>query len=230
MSDYIGNELSVFKHATNWKKYYGRMIAPYLGARVLEVGAGIGANTGLFCNSKHQHWMCLEPDPKLAHEIEIQIEQRKLPSSCKVVAGTLESLSPEPTYDTVLYVDVLEHIENDGAEVRRALQFLKPAGYLVALGPAHQFLFSPFDASIGHYRRYSRKNLVPIVPAKLVAVRYLDSLGMLLSLGNRLLLQQKLPTLSQIQFWDKRVVPISKILDPLFGYQLGKSILGIWQK
>jgi hypothetical protein len=214
MSEYIGNELSIFKHATNWKSYYGRMIAPYLGARVLEVGAGIGANTGLFCNTKHQYWMCLEPDATLAREIEAQIERGTLPQSCRVVAGTLETLSPEPTYDTVLYVDVLEHIENDGAEARRALQFL----------------FSPFDASIGHYRRYSRKNLVPIVPAKLVALRYLDSLGMLLSMSNRLLLQQKLPTLKQILFWDKRVVPISTILDPVFGYQLGKSILGIWQK
>jgi SAM-dependent methyltransferase len=230
MSDYIGNELAIFKHATNWKSYYGRMIAPYLGSRVLEVGAGIGANTGLFCNPSHQYWMCLEPDPALAREIEAQVANGSLPPSCRVVAGTLETLSPEPTYDTVLYVDVLEHIENDGAEAQRALQFLKPGGYLVALGPAHQFLFSPFDASIGHYRRYSRKNLVPIVPAKLVALRYLDSLGMLLSMSNRLLLQQKLPTLKQILFWDKRVVPISTFLDPLFGYRLGKSILGIWQK
>jgi 2-polyprenyl-3-methyl-5-hydroxy-6-metoxy-1,4-benzoquinol methylase len=230
MSEYIGDELGIFKHATNWKSYYGRTIAPYLGARVLEVGAGIGANTKLFCTPKNQHWVSLEPDPKLAHEIEAQVQQGVLPKSCKVVAGTLETFPLDPSYDTVLYVDVLEHIENDAAEVRRALEFLKPGGYLVVLGPAHQFLFSPFDASIGHFRRYSKKNLVPIVPARRVSVRYLDSLGMILSMSNRLLLKQRMPTLKQIQFWDKRVVPISILLDPLFGYQLGKSILGIWQK
>jgi 2-polyprenyl-3-methyl-5-hydroxy-6-metoxy-1,4-benzoquinol methylase len=197
---------------------------------VLEVGAGIGANTALLCNAKHKHWMCLEPDPKLACEIEAQIKQGTLPQSCKVFVGTLEDLSAEATYDTLIYIDVLEHIKDDHAEIQRALQFLRPGGHLAVLGPAHQFLFSPFDASIGHFRRYSRKNLLSIVPARLVTLRYLDSLGMLLSLGNRLFLQQKMPTLKQIQFWDKSVVPISKILDPLLAYQLGKSILGIWQK
>ena len=53
---------------------------------------------------------------------------------------------------------------------------------------------------------------------------------MLLSLANRLLLQQKLPTLKQILFWDKRVIPLSRILDPVLGYRVGKSILGVWQK
>jgi 2-polyprenyl-3-methyl-5-hydroxy-6-metoxy-1,4-benzoquinol methylase len=230
MSDYIGTELGVFKHATNWKSYYGRMIAPYLGKDVLEVGAGIGANTALFCNAGHRRWVCLEPDVKLAREIEAQITAGTLPACCKAVAGTVGDLSPNDTFDSMIYIDVLEHIPDDRAEALRALRFLRPGGHLVVLSPAHQFLFSPFDASIGHYRRYGRKSLGDAVPGNLVTLRYLDSLGMVLSLANRLLLKQTMPTLKQIQFWDKRVVPISRILDPLLGYRLGKSILGVWRK
>ena len=230
MSDYIGTELGLFKHATNWKRYYGGMIAGHLGREVLEVGAGIGANTALFCNASHARWVCLEPDAKLAGEIQPQIAAGTLPRCCEVVTGTLGDLPADVRFDALMYIDVLEHISDDAAEVKNALRFLRPGGRLIVLSPAHQFLFSPFDASIGHYRRYSRRTLGAVVPAKVLVLRYVDSVGMLLSLANRVLLQQRMPTLKQIQFWDKKIIPLSRILDPLMGHRVGKSILGVWEK
>ena len=63
---------------------------------------------------------------------------------------------------------------------------------------------------------------------KLKRAVYLDSCGLCASLGNRLLLQQNLPTANQILFWDRRLVPVSRILDPLLFFKVGKSILGVW--
>ena len=166
----------------------------------------------------------------MAREIAAQLASGSLPRCCEAVAGTVQELARDRLFDSVIYIDVLEHIQDDAAEVRRASSILRPGGYLVVLSPAHQFLFSPFDASIGHFRRYNRGTLSAVVPLKKVLLRYLDSTGMLLSLANRLLLQQKLPTLKQILFWDKRIIPISRILDPVLGYRVGKSILGVWQK
>jgi SAM-dependent methyltransferase len=230
MSDYIGAELGLFQHATNWKRYYGKMVGPFLGREVLEVGAGLGANVPLFYQGAPQRYVCLEPDAGLAAQIRAKVAAGRLPPDCEVVEGTLDSLPPGARFASLLYVDVLEHIEDDRAEMRRAWARLRPGGHLVVLAPAHAFLFSPFDASIGHYRRYSRAALAALVPAARVRLRYLDSLGLLLSLGNRLLLRQPMPTLRQILFWDKRVIPISRLLDPLLGFTIGKSVLGIWKK
>ena len=100
------------------------------------------------------------------------------------------------------------------------------------LSPAHPWLFTPFDAAIGHYRRYTRKTLAALAPPTLVQERldYLDSAGLLLSLGNRLFLKSAHPTAAQILLWDRRVVPVSRVLDPLLRRRAGKSVLAIWRR
>ena len=59
---------------------------------------------------------------------------------------------------------------------------------------------------------------------------YLDSVGMLASGANRLLLSQAMPTERQILTWDRLMIPVSRVLDPLLGYTVGKSILGVWKR
>ncbi len=95
---------------------------------------------------------------------------------------------------------------------------------MIVLSPAHNWLFSPFDAAIGHFRRYSRKSLIAVAPDSLRLVRafYLDSVGMAASLANRLFLKASSPTLAQIHFWDRNLVRASQFVDPLVGRRLGK--------
>ena len=155
----------------------------------------------------------------------------KLPTGCQARPGTVVDLGPE-RFDTLIYIDVLEHIQDDAAELRMAAERLEPGGRLIVLSPAHQFLYSPFDQAIGHYRRYNRGMLEALTPGncRLERCLYMDSAGLLLSLGNRVLLRQSMPSLEQILFWDRRVIPISKVLDRLTGFRLGKSILAIWKR
>jgi hypothetical protein len=74
--------------------------------------------------------------------------------------------------------------------------------------------------------------LKAISPAglRLERMRYLDSVGLFASSGNRLFLQQSMPTKAQLGFWDGWMVPISRVVDPFFFYSIGKSIVAIWQK
>ena len=224
---YVGTELELFAHAVRWKSYLRRLITPYYGAEVLEVGAGIGGTTRVFHDEAVTRWVCLEPDPALA----ATLRAGPLPATCDVVVGTLANLPENSLFDTILYIDVLEHIEDDRAELARAATRLKPGGRLFVLSPAHQFLYTPFDRAIGHYRRYSRATL-RAAAAGLAEVRvsYLDSVGMSLSLGNRLLLHSAMPSASQIAFWDGWIVPVSRIIDPLLFHAVGKSVLGVWRK
>lgn len=229
---YAGSELDLFASALHWKTYLRRRIAPFYGPEVLEVGAGIGGTTRVLHDPSVRRWVCLEPDAGLAGSISSAILEGSLPPSCEVAVGTLDALPEGSAFDTVLYIDVLEHIDDDRGELARASRVLKPGGRLVVLSPAHQFLFTPFDAALGHYRRYSKSTLRAIKPPDLTLDRlsYLDSAGMFLSLGNRLVLQSAHPTRRQIAFWDKVVVPCSRIIDPLLGFRVGKSVLGVWRK
>ena len=229
--EYVGSELELFALAKRWKSYLLAAIAPHLGTAVLEVGAGLGATTEFLCQAQTR-WVCLEPDPRLAARLTERIRAGELPRCCKVVSGTLDDLDPQIRFDSVLYVDVLEHITNDAQEVTGASRRLGPSGRLIVLAPAHQWLYSPFDAAIGHQRRYSKGTLGALVPSDLRCVRlaYLDVVGLLASVANRLALRQSLPTRSQILFWDRVLVRLSRRLDPLVGYRAGKSVLGVWEK
>jgi hypothetical protein len=148
-----------------------------------------------------------------------------------VIVGGCSDLDADEL-DCVLYIDVLEHIAEDRAEVAKAATKLRAGGHLVTLSPAHPFLFSEFDAAIGHHRRYTRASILGLTPDTLrpVCVRYLDSVGMLASLANRFMLRSTYPTRSQIRLWDSAMVPCSRVVDPLLGYLLGKSILCVWQR
>jgi 2-polyprenyl-3-methyl-5-hydroxy-6-metoxy-1,4-benzoquinol methylase len=230
---YIGSELELFSEARNWKAYYRQSIKKYLGAEVLEVGAGIGSTTEFLCRGNHQRWLCLEPDPQLAKTLNSYIASGSLPNCCELKVGRLLDLSPKEKFDNIIYIDVLEHIKDDEFEIKNVYSHLKEGGFLVVLAPAHQWLFTPFDEAIGHYRRYNKRMLKAIITSekfKCISLRYLDCVGLIASLGNRLLLKSKMPNKQQILLWDKVMVPISKIVDPLIQYSVGKSILGIWQK
>ncbi len=234
MSDptYVGDELGLFAEATRWKAYYKSMVRPYLGRRVLEVGAGIGGTTAVLCEAEQDLWLCLERDPELLEQIDLQVSRGELPRCCSTATGTLEDLDREELFDAVLYIDVLEHVEDDGAEAKRAAERLAPGGCLVVVAPAHGWLFTPFDEAIGHYRRYTRRTLDAAVPDGLerVCLRYLDAVGMLASSANRWLLSQSMPTRRQLWVWDKWMVPLSRLIDPLLGYRVGKSVLGVWRR
>ena len=229
---YSGEELKLFENATNWKRYFSQLIQPFIHGTVLECGAGIGATTNMLNSGVCGQWILLEPDTEMAELLRKKISLKELPSNCKVVEGTISSFETKPQFDTILYIDVLEHIENDKLEMAIAATCLNPGGHLIILSPAFQSLYSKFDNAIGHYRRYKRKELSSLIPEtlKLKSLRYLDSSGFFLSFTNRLLLKQKYPTAKQVSFWDKLIVPVSKISDRVFNYSFGKSILGIWQK
>ena len=229
---YIGEELTLFEHAVNWKKYWSGSVKQYLKGKVLEAGAGIGTTTKYLCDGSQEKWICLEPDPALGENIKKLIAEKKLPACCTYVQGTTEALDKNELFNAAVYIDVIEHIEKDVEELKRVSELLMPDGHLIILVPAHQFLYSPFDKSIGHFRRYSRKELVGKIPSSLKIKKavYLDSVGLLSSSANKMLLKQTYPTKNQILFWDRVLVKTSTILDRVFFFNLGKSVLLVAQK
>lgn len=228
--EYVGTELDVFALATNWKRYFAALLRPYLRGAVLEVGAGIGETTRALWGPQCSRWLCLEPDAGLAERLRTLVLDGEVQP--EIVVGDVRTLSPEPVFDAIVYIDVLEHIRDDVGELKEASRRLAPGGYLVVLSPAFQSLYSSFDKAIGHERRYSRRSLRAVFPSELmhVASFYADALGAALSFGNALLLKQSMPKRRQILFWDRVVIPISRLIDPLVGRSFGRSVIAVYQK
>jgi len=229
---YAGTELDLFGAAITWKRYWSSFVIPFLNGDVLEIGAGLGANASLLCSDTVRRWVALEPDSTLCRRLHAELQRRGLSQRCHAVHGTLSDLPEHDCFDAVLYLDVLEHIADDSAELRRTVTHLRPGGALIVLAPAHPWLYSDFDRAIGHQRRYTKATMIKTVPPGLTEefLIYLDSVGLLASGANRFLLRQAIPTSRQIQLWDRVLVSLSRIADPLLRYSLGKSLLGVWRK
>lgn len=227
---YIGGELELFSGAHRWKRYWISKLRQYITGNVLEIGAGIGSNTLFLRNGSESRWICLEPDAELADTLRERIADSPGCRDSEVRVGTIRSLLPNETFDTVLYIDVLEHIEDDTGELKAAAAHLNHGGRLVVMGPAHSWLFSEFDRAIGHYRRYTTRTLSKLTPegTRLIRSFYLDSVGLLASAANRFALRQPLPKPEQLSFWDRFMIPISRVVDPVTGYRLGKSVVCVW--
>lgn len=221
---YSGDELPLMAQAVRWKSYVADLVRPYLGASVLEVGAGIGSNIPYMFGAQVQRWTALEPDPVQA----ARIADRRV----RVLVATLGALDAAERFDTILYLDVLEHIEDDAAELRLAASHLAPGGCLVVLAPAHPFLFSPMDAAIGHYRRYTTTRLRALTPAacRLERLIQLDAAGFCAALANRFVLHAARLSPHQIRLWDSVLVPMSRILDRLLWHRFGKTVLAVWRR
>ncbi len=101
----------------NWRGLLLASVA--LLAFVDLFGAGIGATTARLCGGSQRRWVCLEPDPALAATLQRRVTQA-LPRCCEAKLGTLSDLDREDVFDSILFMDVLEHIEDDRSEVRRA--------------------------------------------------------------------------------------------------------------
>ena len=229
---YVGNELELFAEAVHWKRYFRSAIADRLVGDVLEVGAGIGETARHLLDGRQRSWLCLEPDERLGTRLRAWAEAGDVAPLPAVQIGTTADLDPRSRFDTILYIDVLEHIEDDRAEMARAAELLAPRGALIVLSPAFQQLFSDFDRSVGHFRRYTRASLAEVMPPSVrqVRLRYLDSVGFLASLSNRALLRQALPTRRQIALWDRVMIPASRVLDPLLARSFGRSVLAVYER
>jgi SAM-dependent methyltransferase len=229
---YVGTELDLFAEARHWKRYFRSAFADRLVGDVLEVGAGIGETARHLLDGRQRSWLCLEPDERLATRLREWAAGGSVAPRPTVQIGTTLDVNPRSRFDTILYIDVLEHIEDDRGEMSRAAELLAPRGTLIVLSPAFPLLFSEFDRSVGHYRRYTRASLAAVMPASLrqVRLRYIDSVGFMASLANRALLRQELPSRRQIALWDRVMIPVSRVLDPLLVHSFGRSVVAVYER
>ena len=222
----VAYELKLFARAQNWKTYWAKSIAKYVRGSVAEVGAGIGANAPFLLNENVTKLTLIEPEEQLFS----LLSAREYSECVDKLHGTLRE--SRGVFDTIVYIDVLEHIRDDLLETSCVYEHLTKGGYFVILSPAWPFLYTPFDEAVGHYRRYTRSSLRQSVDSRFetVSERYLDSVGLLASLANKLFLRASAPSETQIRAWDNLMVRASAVVDPFLFFSMGKTIVGIYKK
>ena len=169
---YPGAELDNFDKATIWRKYIFLQIRKFIKGSVLEVGAGIGSFTN---NYKHltNDITLSEIDDNNLSIIEEKYKDTKFNFTNK------ETKNLNNNFDTIMYLNVLEHIKDDMEEIKQAFNKLNKNGNLIILVPAHNELYSKFDKEIGHHRRYKIDffSKINILESKVLKLQYLYSAG-----------------------------------------------------
>ena len=223
---YPGLELDNFDKAHIWRKYIFFLIKKYMKGNILEVGAGIGSFTKLYEN-KYNNILLSESDPDFC-----DLLKKKFNNNDKIQITNKFIKDIDKKFKTIIYLNVLEHIEDDIDEVQKAFEKLEKNGQLIILVPAHQKIYSKFDKAVGHFRRYEieffREKLSKF---NFVKLSQLDCCGYLLYYINNLIFKNDVyPSKLKIFIWDKIFTPITVILDFLSFYKFGKNILCVIKK
>ena len=224
--DYPGKELEIFDKAILWRKYIYFLVKKYIKNGLLEVGAGIGSFTKNYKNDL-KNITLTELDKQNIKKLKKRFKGSKI----KIEAKLTSKLNGK--FNSILYMNVLEHIKNDKKEIIISLNKVNKKGYFIILMPAHNELYTTFDKEIGHFRRYKANffKKLKLKNSKIVKLQYLDCLGYFLYYLNKIFYKNELyPSEIKIFIWDKFFTPLTFFLDRFLNYRFGKNVLCIIEK
>jgi len=200
----------------------------HLQGDILEVGCGIGSFTEMLL--VYGNVYAIDMDESCIDQTQQAIDQKE-----NVGFGDIENgnyFFGEKTFDVVICINVLEHIEHDKKALKHMYHLLKPGGVLILLVPAHPFLYGKIDQEIGHYRRYTKKGvraLLEELDLDIVYARKMNGLGSIGWWFTGKILKGTSVSEKKLQLFDKIapfVLPIEETIEP----PIGTSVLAIAKK
>jgi len=223
---YEGWELSYFDKANKFRNYQFDLFKKYISGKSAEIGPGTGENIKYYHSSVSSLYL-FETSKKLFEEIK-----KKIKNYSNIYINDCDIKDSKEKFDTIIYLDVLEHIEDDENEIFHAFHKLNVNGHLIINVPAFSILFSNFDKDVGHFRRYNKKDLLKIISKfdmRVVQLKYFDSMGFIFSLLSKITGNSRSNFGAKIKIWNF-FVPISRILDEIFFHSFGKSLICVIEK
>ncbi|MGI8989895.1 MAG: glycosyltransferase [Bryobacteraceae bacterium] len=151
--------LDALSLAPKFNKWMADTISPYVGQRVLEIGAGTGNLTRQLAH-RRKYYAATDIEPEHLERLRNGFRHRPNLEVRKCDVERAEDLEPfRDRVDTVVFLNVLEHVKDDQGSLKRLYSILQPGGCAIVLVPCGQEIFGTLDTALGHYRRYSRAEL-----------------------------------------------------------------------
>ena len=222
---YMGIDvLNLMQKAKNYNMYLVDLCLAKLNpsTKMLDFGAGCGSIATIL-RDKGFDIECIELDPDL---------QSVLKEKEFVVFDNILGYQ-DNSIESIVSFNVFEHIENDKKVLEEIYKKLKPDGKFFFFVPAYSFLYSEFDRKLGHFRRYDLKPVVSILEEcgfKILSFEYVDSIGFILALIYKFFRKNGKISIFSILFYDKILLPITKLTDKFYKKKFGKNLAFVLTK
>jgi len=221
----LADSLDSLDDATNYADWIVSLMAPHLGDRIVEIGAGHGTMTerllafGAVTPSDLSERACERLRERFADEPRIS-----------VVQGDAVAAMADGPFDSAVMINVLEHIPDDVGALRDIAAGLRPGGTIAIWVPAHEALYSEFDRMIGHHRRYRRSTLVNALNSagfEVVEVRYASALGAFVWFGVARVARIRPTKPGSARTYDRVMIPVLRRMERTWRPPFGQSLLAI---
>ncbi len=235
MSIYQKEDLQIYSSAVNYRNYIFSLFHDYcVNKRVIEVGAGIGSFTEYLLSLPGTKVTALEPDKECFSQLvnSKSTSQSFTPINSTTMQMLYSGLGKYDFFDVAVYLNVLEHIEDETDELKNIYKMLKTGAYLLICVPAYNFLYSQIDKNLGHRRRYNKKYLSKVLADNnfsIYLMRYHNVIGVAGWFFNRIV-KRHIQSQNQFLFFDRYLFPISQKIDALLGYRCGLSLFCVARK
>jgi SAM-dependent methyltransferase len=236
-SIYTGGELESMQFASNYHKWILDVFRPYLGKRIVEVGAGAGSFSEMLLGTEPEWLISLEPSTNMYPLLAERLRAAGPNHAGRAHQGTLlesvESIRKTGSPDSVVYINVLEHVEDDVRELKTIHSLLQPGGRVLIFVPAHSWLMGSMDRQLGHFRRYELPDLVDKCRAAGFTIpfcSYFDMLGIAPWWVKYCVLRSQTMEPAAVRLYDRYGVRFSRFLDGLIRPPVGKNVILVAEK
>lgn len=225
IADTADFEFAALAEAKNYRAALLQDFREHLRGNVLEVGCGIGQMTEeLLQQPEIRELVSIEPDVGFCEKVRARLPKHKL------VQGTVADLPSPQVWNSIISINVLEHIEHDREELEAYHQLLKPSnGALCLFVPARPEIYSPIDRDFGHFRRYTKKALVATLTRagfRIDRIRYYNLVGYFLWYVNFRLLRKRTFDVNAVRLFDRVIFPLVHGLEThICAPPIGQSLL-----
>lgn len=229
MHQYSGRDLEAMASARNYHQWLLAEFLPYIRGSVAEVGAGKGDISRLLLDTNLKSLTAFEPSGNLFPQLSDAIGPD---NRVRAINGPFEKGKASECFDSILYINVLEHIEDDAGELAISNTALAPGGHLLIFVPALPWLYSELDRQVGHFRRYTKNNLVALARQagfSIVKARYFDIAGVIPWYVHFTLLKNTISA-GNVSLYDRLAVPVMRRIEGILPPPTGKNVLLVARK